>query len=230
MGVGQLVDAIKPKNITTSRPGIVGSVGDVVVRPRFRQSRPDMIWVYDPYWSDSRANTLGSNISDGDVLGYDSRGGPARTNDSNWNGNRSFRHQYGWTFHAPRNTDKYSEPELTPLGDVSWKLKQARSRTIKRSGKLFAALPQGYQPYPGQVLRGGNFPLSETAGGSTPAGLGGFSVGGAGPIGDLNLDADIADTRAGISKLGIQGAAPAANISGDPVSAQRQRLAAMRMF
>jgi hypothetical protein len=235
MGVGQLIHDIKPINKTTARPGIVGSVGDVVVRPRFRQSTPSMAWAYDPYWSATRANTLGSNVSDGDILGYDSRGGPARTNDSNWGGNRSFKHQYGWTFHAARNTDKYSEPELTPLGAVSWKLKQARSRIIKRSGKLFSVLPQGYQPTPGQLLRGGAYPTQDTAGGIEPAGGGGFGatgdnvVGGTGPVWDLNLDADIADTRAGISKLGIQGSAPARNIDG-AVSATRQQLAKLRMF
>ena len=60
-----LIRDVKPWHQSQSRPGPVGSVGDVIVKTRFRQSTPAMPWAYDPYWSGDRANKLGSNVTDG---------------------------------------------------------------------------------------------------------------------------------------------------------------------
>ena len=161
MGIDQLIHDVQPKHIISSRPGRVGSLGDTVVKTRFRQSTPFMPWAYDPYWAGDRANKLGSNVIDGDTLSYDSRGGPARTFDSKWTGNRSFRHQYGWEYHDIQSPDKITEPMVSWLGDFSWRRKLATTTLIKRAGKLFNVLPNGYQG----SGRGGNYPVETTSGG-----------------------------------------------------------------
>lgn len=161
MGIDQLVHDVRPKHIYSSRPGRVGSVGDVVVKTRFRQSTPFMPWAYDPYWAGDRANKLGSNVVDGDTLGYDSRGGPARTFDSKWTGNRHFKHQYGYEYHDVQSPDKRTEPMVSWLGDFSWRRKLANTTIIKRTGSLFNVMPHGYNG----TGRGGNYPYATTAGG-----------------------------------------------------------------
>lgn len=167
MGIGQLLHDIQPKHIFEARPGRVGKVGDVVVKTRFRQSTPDMPWAYDPYWAGDRANKLGSNVQDGNTLGYDNGGGPANTICANWNGNRSFKHQYGFEYHDVQSLDKRTEPVLSWLGDVSWRRKLARPQIIKRTGSLFLAKPNGYSAT--GPSRGGLYPTSTSAGGIDPA-------------------------------------------------------------
>jgi hypothetical protein len=161
MGVDQLVHDIKPKHIFQQRPGRVGSLGDTVVKTRFRQSTPFMPWAYDPYWAGDRANKLGSNVQDGNTLGHDSLGGPARTFDTKWTGNRSFKHQYGFEYHDIRSLDKSTEPVLSWLGDFSWRRKLANTSIIKRTGSLFNVQPHGYSG----KGRGGNYPYATTSGG-----------------------------------------------------------------
>lgn len=167
MGFSQLVHDIQPKHIYEARPGRVGKIGDVVVKTRFRQSTPDMPWAYDPYWAGDRANKLGSNVQDGNTLGYDNGGGPANTYNANWIGNRSFRHQYGFTYHDAQSPDKRTEPVLSWLGDVSWRRKLARPQIIKRTGSLFLAKPNGYSSTGNN--RGGLYPTITSAGGIEPA-------------------------------------------------------------
>jgi len=192
MGIGQLIDNVQPKHVYQSRPGVVGSVGDVIVKTRFRQSTPFMPWAYDPYWAGDRANGLGSNVQNGDTLGWSNSGGPARCFDSKWVGNRSFRHQYGWTYHDIKSLDKSTLPVLAWQGDTSWRRKLGRSAIAKRTGSLFSIKPMGFNP--SGPLRGGNFPTSETAGGTEPAGT---AV--------VDTEEHLENVNAGISKLGAQG-------------------------
>lgn len=165
MGILALVHNIQPKNITTSRPGKVGKVGDVNVRTRFRQSCPDMPWAYDPYWTGPRANKLGSNVQDGNTKGYDNRGGPANTHQKGWNGNRSFKHQYGYQMYGVQSADLSTMPIETPQGRVSWRLKVAKTRNIRAQGSFF--LPRGYTAT--GKPRGGLYPTSTSSGGINPA-------------------------------------------------------------
>ena len=164
MGILALVNNIQPKNITQSRPGRVGSVGEVQVRTRFRQSCAEMPWSFDPYWSGARANKLGSNVQDGNTKSYDSQGGPANTNQKGWNGNRSFKHQYGYSIHDVQSADLSTIPIETPQGRVSYNSKVARTRNVK-GGSLF--LPMGYTAT--GTPRGGLYPTSTAFGGITPA-------------------------------------------------------------
>ena len=163
---------VKPKNVYQSRPGPVGSVGDTIVKTRFRQSTPFMPWAFDPYYAGNRGNKLGSNVTDGDHKNYDDHGGPARTFDSKWTGNRSFKHQYGITFHDVQDQpdkfpDKLAEPIIAWLGDFSNRRRLARVRDLNSQGKLFKVMPGGYGLQPGQIARNGSFPIvTDTSGGN----------------------------------------------------------------
>lgn len=204
MGQTELLNLLKPKHLFTSRPGRVGSVGDTIVKTRFRQSTPTMPWAYDPYWTGDRADKLGSNVQDGDTVGYDNHGGAARTIDSKWNGFRGFKVGNVTSYHDIPSIDKMHEPTFTWSGDYSWRNKLARSRIAKRNGTLFSIMPQGYSPDQSDLLRGGNYPITET-------------VGGEGLETDGNMQQDIVVTgvnptpgtqtnpiNAGISKFGPQ--------------------------
>lgn len=193
MGIGDLINNVHPRHIISTQPGVVGTVGEVVVKPRFRQSTPFMPWAYDPYWAGRRADKLGSNVQDGDSLSWVSNGGPARTFDSNFPGNRSFKHRYGIEHHdIPDLVDKSVEPVVAWQGDVSWRRKLAQPRIAKRTGQLFLVKPQGFSPT--GPTRGGNYPVAVTAGGTEPAG------------GEPDMDSEEqqARTGAGVSKLGRQ--------------------------
>lgn len=169
MGVGQLVHDVHPKHITTFSPGRQGTIGGILLRPRFRQSTPDMAWAYDPYWTTARTNKLGSNIQDGSTTSYDTGYGPPRLDNQRWIGNRSLRHQYGRSFHdLPDMIDKSTLPADNWQGDVSWKRKLAATAIAKRSGNLFLVKPKPFVPT--GPTRGGNYPTSTTIGGIEPAG------------------------------------------------------------
>ena len=208
MGIGQLVHDVHPKHITTSRPGRQGSLGETVVKTRFRQSTPDMPWAYDPHVSQARANKMGNNVQDGNTFSYDSRGGPANVYDAKWQGNRSFQHQYGYEYHDVQSPDKLTEPVLSWLGDVSWRRKLARPQIIKRTGSLFLAKPNGYTQT-GQN-RGGLYPTSTSAGGidpySVPEEKGGNVVDDSPDIeGDKpNNYTNIGPSRRGVQRLGAK--------------------------
>ncbi len=199
-----LVHDIKFVNITHSRPGRVGSVGDTIVTPRLRQSTPAMPWRADPYWA-SR-NKQGSNVQDGDTLGYDNKGGPARCFDSRWMGNRSFKSRIGYTYHDVQSPDKRTEPWISSLGDFSWRRKIATVRIAKRTGTLFSVKPGGYAPERNDLLRGGDYPQTSTSGGDAPP-----DIVGVGPI-PMRAPAVTHQpdnpTNAGVSNLGVQQITP----------------------
>lgn len=163
MGIIELYKTSKPVNVYHARPGPVGPVGAVNVRPRFRQSSATLPWAFDPYWSGKRADKLGSNIQDGHVKNHLGNG-PASTNNKAWNGNRSFKHKYGYSIHDVQSADLSVHPILSSLPQFSWKRKVARTRNVK-GGSLF--LPMGYTAT--GKPRGGLYPTSQGYGGITPA-------------------------------------------------------------
>lgn len=153
------------------RPGVEGSVGEVVVQPRFRQSTPFMQWAYDPYWAGKRANKLGSNVQDGDMVGYDNKGGPAKVIQRGWVGNRSFKHQYGTTFHDIVQPEKAVTPWVSSIGDYEWRNKVAHVRRLKSGGnKYFSIVPGAYQPSNDSLLRGGAQPRTQVLADATEFG------------------------------------------------------------
>ncbi len=160
-----LIHDVHPKNVYTSHPGPVGTIGNPVPKPRFRQSRAAMPWAYDPYYAGERGNRLGANITDGQWKSYNTGGGPARSGVKKWTGNRdTMRHQYGYLYHNIAPNAKLYIPVLGPQGDVAWRDKMARTQLVKPVGRLF--LPKNAPGYGLQgTLRSGNYPVATTQGG-----------------------------------------------------------------
>ena len=135
-------------------PGPVGSVGDVIGSVRFKHSSPDAPLRFDPYFIASRLKVIGSQISDGDHANYVSGGYGARTLDTRWTPNRSFKTNIGWYMQDLRPADKLVEPYVGTTLDYSWRNKIATTYDVKRTGSKFLPLPGGYQLAPGEEPRG----------------------------------------------------------------------------
>lgn len=155
------IDVIRPLNRwdnSSIRPGSVGSVGDVLLTPRFAQSSPDMPLRFDPYFRGKRECRLGSNVQNGTQPSYDSGGLGSRTIDSNWGGRRNFKVRHGYIFQDMRVPDKRTEPLLGSTPNYSYNNKLATVYEAKTRGDKFLPLPGGYLPSPGELTRGGAFP------------------------------------------------------------------------
>lgn len=156
------IDAMRPMNrwdYYCIRPGVVGSVGDVNMTPKFKHSMPDAPLRYDPYFSGSKAPKSGSNVQNGDIKSFDSHGGPARLIDSNWGGRRHFKVRHGWIYQDMRSVDKTSAPVMGKLPHYSYNNKLATVYNARRTGEKFLPLPGGFAPTPGLITRGGAMPI-----------------------------------------------------------------------
>lgn len=151
----------KPKhaqNHQIASPGIVGSVGDVNLTPRFKHSAPEMPLRWDPYFAGYNEIFLGSNVQNGDSTSYCSGGKFARTIDSNWGGRRGFKTSNGWFYQDLRAPDKIHEPMTGSTPQYSWNNKIATTYEAKITGDKFLPLPGSYILHPSQVPRGGQVP------------------------------------------------------------------------
>ena len=137
-------------------PGVVGSVGDVLVTPFLKTSCIDLPRRVQAAFAGANATHSGANISDGDLKAYTSHGLVARTVDSAWNGNRSFRDMKGWLYQDLRTPDKMVEPYVSSLGDYSWRNKVAKVEESFRTGALYAKMPGEYST--NGISRGGQIP------------------------------------------------------------------------
>lgn len=146
-------------------PGVVGSVGDVLVTPFLKTSTIDFPRRVDPTFADKNACSLGANISDGDKPAYNG-GKLARVFDSAWGGNRSFRDIKGWVIQDLRAPDTTVEPYLSSLGDYSWRNKVAKVNESFRTGYNFSPLPGEYSsngiPRGGQIPRVTDFSIDDS--------------------------------------------------------------------
>lgn len=137
-------------------PGVVGNVGDVLVTPFLKTSTIDMPRRVDKTFAGEHACHSGANISDGDIRAYTSKGLVARTYDSSWGGNRSFKDIKGWVFQDLRTPDKMVEPFVSSLGDYSWRNKVAKVNEAFRTGQNFYPVPGEYSS--AGIPRGGQIP------------------------------------------------------------------------
>ena len=156
------LDALRPMNRwnhDSIRPGIVGSVGDVNMTPKFKHSMPDAPLRFDPYFSGREAESLGSNVQNGDSKSFDSHGKTARTIDSNWGGRRHFKINRGWVYQDMRVPDKLTEPVMGGTPNYMNYNRIATTYNAKRTGDKFLPLPGGFAPTPGLVTRGGAMPI-----------------------------------------------------------------------
>lgn len=155
------IDAIRPLNRwddSSIRPGAVGSIGDVNCQPRLKHSAPELPLRFEPEFAHGNEVKLGSNVSDGQHLGYDSKGGPARLIDSNWGGRRHFKTRHGYIMQDLRQPDTRYEPYVGATPQYSWRNKLATTYDARRTGEMFLPLPGGYAPNPGETPRGGLMP------------------------------------------------------------------------
>lgn len=137
-------------------PGVVGSVGDVLVTPFLKTSTIDLPRRVQASFAGANATHSGANISDGDLKAYTSHGLVARTYDSSWGGNRDFRDQKGWVFQDYRAPDKMVEPYVSSLGDYSWRNKVAKVESSFTTGSKFSKLPGNFSSK--GIPRGGAIP------------------------------------------------------------------------
>jgi hypothetical protein len=137
-------------------PGVVGSVGDVLVTPFLKTSTIDLPRRVDAVFAGENACPMGANISDGDMKAYSSGGLVARTFDSNWGGNRDFKDVKGWVIQDLRTPDKMVEPFVSSLGDYSWRNKVAKVNEAFKTGMNFANIPGEYSS--NGIPRGGQMP------------------------------------------------------------------------
>lgn len=155
------IDAMRPLNRwdhSRIQPGAVGPVGDVNLQQRLKHSAPDLPLRFQKEFAGKNQVFLGSNVSDGQHVGYDSGGGPARTIDSNWGGRRRFKTRHGYIMQDLRAPDNMVEPFVGSTPSYSWRNKIAKTFEAKRTGFNFLPLPNGYGPSELQTLRGGSFP------------------------------------------------------------------------
>lgn len=165
------IDAQRPMNrfdYDSIRPGVVGSVGDALSMVRLKHSYPDAEIRYEKAYDGNKGTYLGSNVQNGDIPSYQSKGYMARTVDSNWGGRRSFKTSRGWIWQDMRAPDKLHEPNICPQGDYSFRNKLATTYDAKRTGNMFLPLPGGYKPSPGEVDRGSLEPLVTNIEGPLP--------------------------------------------------------------
>lgn len=164
------IQARKPLNRwdhSSIRPGPVGSIGDVNLQPRLKQSAPDFPFKFDPEFSHNRESIHGSNVTDGQHTNYNSHGGPSTLIDTNWGGRRDFSTQRGWVFQDLRPEDRSIEPLLGELPQYSWRNRVATNYNAVRTGDKFLPLPHGYSLGPDDIARGGAYPVvTDIAGGN----------------------------------------------------------------
>lgn len=162
------IDHIKPLNRWSHdyiSPGVQGPVGDVLLGVRLKQSAPDLPTRWDPAFSGKKIVALGSNISDGQSVGYCSGGGPARVFDSNWQSGRSFKTNIGWRVEDIALPDKNVEPFVRPLGDYSWRDRVATVYEALRTGDNFLPVPGPFAPARGEVPRAPSVRVTDIIGG-----------------------------------------------------------------
>jgi hypothetical protein len=145
-GTSLSIDAKRPMNRWDHdriQPGAVGSVGDVHCQPRLKHSSPDMPIRWQKEFAGQNEVFLGSNVSDGQHVGYDSGGGPSRVMDSNWQSGRSFKTRLGWVMEDVTTPCAAVEPYVSSLGDYTWRNRVATVYEALRTGLV--AQPQAVQ-------------------------------------------------------------------------------------
>lgn len=168
------ISAYRPRNRHMNdriQPGSVGPVGDVLGAVRLKQSTPDMPMRWDKVFSLENAPRMGSNVQDGQQVSWETGGGFPEVVSSSFQGGRQFRTNRGYRIENVTEADMMVEPFVSSLGDYTWRNKVATVYQALRTGEQFLPLPGGYQPDPGELMRGGNFPtVVAVAGGTDPIG------------------------------------------------------------
>jgi hypothetical protein len=139
------------------RPGPVGTVGDVNLQVKLRNSAPDMAQRYDKTYSGKNEKWSGSNISDGQWTGFTSGGRGALTLTQPMPVRSGFKTPVGWMIENIVPVDRSKIAKMVPLGQYSWETEKARIYRAKTSGDQFLPLPNSYNKLD-TVPRGSQYP------------------------------------------------------------------------
>ena len=139
-------------------PGRVGSVGDVHLQVRLKQSMPSLPERHAAWTRGEYEQRLGSNIQDGQMKGYDNSGLMARVIDENWDLKQTLKTSHGWRYQDIRCPDRTIEPYLGAAPQYGWLNQVATIYNAKSTGNKFLPAPGGYAPGPDDVPRGGLIP------------------------------------------------------------------------
>lgn len=139
------------------RPGPVGSVGDVNLQVKLRNSAPYLPQRYLRAFSGKNEVYSGSNISDGYWRGFTSGGGPALTVIENMPYRESFKTPVGYLFENIVPVDRSRVAKEVPLGRYDWESQKARIYKAKTSGDQFLPLPTAFVK--DGLPRGSRYPI-----------------------------------------------------------------------
>lgn len=140
-------------------PGNVGSVGDVLMDVRLKQSAPEMDMRYLPLTHGKKEARFGSNVQNGTISNFFGSG-PANTIDYNWNVNRGKRYKIGFRFEDLQPNDKNPSMQMYQGGTPQYSWRNTTSSVYKalHTGAMFLPAPGPFQQDPNTVPRGGSIP------------------------------------------------------------------------
>jgi len=139
-------------------PGPISSIGDVNLQVRLKHSFPDAPLRYTREFSHKRIQRLGSNVTDGQYVNYDTGAGPPKLIDKSFTGTRDFKILHGYRFQDIRDLDRSTVPIDGSLPQYSWNNKIAQTYKSMHTGEKFLPLPGKYQLPDNEIPRGGNYP------------------------------------------------------------------------
>lgn len=139
-------------------PGPVGSVGDVHLQPRLKHSFPDAALRYQREFAHKREQRLGSNVTDGQHVSYDTGAGPSHVLDATFAGTRGFKIAHGYRFQDLRDLDRSTVPIQGSLPQYSWNNKIAETYKSMHTGEKFLPQAGNYTLVDNEVPRGGLYP------------------------------------------------------------------------
>lgn len=148
------------------RPGPVGSVGDVLTSVRIKQSMPDMPFAYDKKFGPSTDILRGSNVQDGQWFSFSDHGYNAQVKRRKLNKASSFKVDVGWIHQDIVPVERNTEPMLLDQPQQGFKTQVAS--ILQKQGEMFKSLPGGYGPRPGDILRGNQYPVTQSGYTSQP--------------------------------------------------------------
>ena len=140
------------------RPGPVGTVGDVLLGVRLKQSAPELPQRWDPSFSGKNEVFSGSNVSDGYSPGFTTGGGVARTITRRMPYRQGFKTPVGWVMEDIVPTERSRTALMGSVGQYSWESKVGEIKRAKTTGEFFKPLPLGYGLADGVTPRGSNIP------------------------------------------------------------------------
>lgn len=136
-------------------PGVVGSVGDTNLSVRYKQSCPELAMRWSPWTVGKRESKLGSNVQNGFIRSYTSKGRGAETYEYDFY--NPMKHEYGFTFQDLRPPSKMHMEVMGELPQFSWNNMKSNIRSATLGNPTFQQVPGEFKLVSG-VPRGQSKP------------------------------------------------------------------------